>query len=299
MRLMNKIKNGDMIYRFIFKERIGKGGFGSVYKCAIAGSNNQEFAALKVVSNQDSKSIENEKKILENIQSGCPYFPRLLDAAQCSSFYYIAMEYLGPSLEEINRRMNDIKFNDYTLAYIAVQTLKCIKELHSFGIIHRDIKPSNFLLRNDGKSVCLIDFGLSTHYIFNNRHILSESSKGVGTVDFQSLAAHRGTTLSRRDDMESWVYSILYLHDHTLPWAELDANEVFYKKKSSGKQLAAEFPPFNTIYNDIINLKFMEEPHYEKYERLLYKLVSKIPEDKQVLNLDEYKDKNASCCNIF
>ncbi|MDE6866046.1 MAG: serine/threonine protein kinase, partial [Muribaculaceae bacterium] len=33
--------------------------------------------------------------------------------------------------------------------------------LHSMGVIHRDLKPSNIMVRNAGKSVVLIDFGLA------------------------------------------------------------------------------------------------------------------------------------------
>ena len=208
---MNRINEGDKISHFIFKKRIGKGGFGSVYKCIIEGGTNVRYAALKVVSTSDSKSIENEKKILEKIQGGYPHFPRLYDAAQCSSFYYIAIEYLGPTLDDLKRRMPDKKFTRFTLLYVALQTLECIQELHSFGIIHRDIKPSNFLLRTNNNSICLTDFGLSTPYLLKNRHIPLEQCKGVGTVDFQSLSSHKGITLSRRDDMESWIYSLLYL----------------------------------------------------------------------------------------
>ena len=284
---MQKINPGDKISYFIFKNRIGKGGFGSVYKCTIEGSYNQKFAALKIVSNSNSRSIEIEKKILEEIQEGYPHFPKLYDAAQC----------LGPSLDDIMNDMEDRKFSKFTLVYIALQTLECIKQLHSFGIIHCDIKPSNFLLRTKDNSICLTDFGLSTHYMINNRHINFGNSKCVGTLDFQSIASHKELTLSRKDDLESWIYSLLYLRDKTLPWYHLETSEVVYKKMQSTKPLLNGWSPFDEIFNDIYNLRFKEEPHYDKYEQLLLKSIDDLKQEEKTLDWD-VNDNQMTCCTI-
>ncbi|MDE6271413.1 MAG: serine/threonine protein kinase [Muribaculaceae bacterium] len=39
--------------------------------------------------------------------------------------------------------------------------IAAVAYLHSEGIVHRDLKPSNIMLRNNGRSVVLIDFGLA------------------------------------------------------------------------------------------------------------------------------------------
>ena len=46
----------------------------------------------------------------------------------------------------------------------------------------------------------------------------------VGTALFASITAHKGKELSRRDDLESLVYTLLYLLIGTLPWKNIDIN---------------------------------------------------------------------------
>jgi hypothetical protein len=44
----------------------------------------------------------------------------------------------------------------------------------------------------------------------------------VGTALFASMNAHKGMELSRRDDIESLIYTLIYLHVGTLPWKNIN-----------------------------------------------------------------------------
>ena len=44
----------------------------------------------------------------------------------------------------------------------------------------------------------------------------------VGTALFASINAHKGSELSRRDDIESLVYTLIYLITGTLPWKNIN-----------------------------------------------------------------------------
>jgi casein kinase I homolog HRR25 len=46
---------------------------------------------------------------------------------------------------------------------------------------------------------------------------MKTNKKMIGTPVFCSLNAHRGIEASRRDDLESWVYMMIYLVKK-LPW---------------------------------------------------------------------------------
>ncbi len=103
------------------------------------------------------------------------------------------------------------------------QMLRSIAYIHALGICHRDIKPQNILLEKDEgfqSKIYLVDFGLSKQFLNDKgRHIkFSVYDDMVGTAIFASLNAHQGYEVSRRDDLESFAYSFIYLYFGTLPW---------------------------------------------------------------------------------
>ena len=72
--------------------------------------------------------------------------------------------------------------------------------------------------------IFLIDFGLAQlfHDPSTCRHVpLISGLKTIGTIAFTSINSHLGRTQSRRDDLESLVYSIVYLFRGRLPWQDV------------------------------------------------------------------------------
>ncbi len=69
--------------------------------------------------------------------------------------------------------------------------------LHSMGVIHRDLKPANIMVRNAGKSVSLIDFGLADtdDYV--------ELKQAAGTAGFISPEQEKEEKAAVSDDIYS------------------------------------------------------------------------------------------------
>ena len=96
---------------------------------------------------------------------------------------------------------------------------------HSF--VHRDIKPENFMIgfpkSTQYRTIHLIDFGLCKRY--RNPHTMehfspSSHDRMVGSVLFMSCNSHFQLKQSRRDDIESLAYLLLYfLNGKNLPWS--------------------------------------------------------------------------------
>ncbi len=100
--------------------------------------------------------------------------------------------------------------------------------MHSKDFIHRDIKPENFLVggRDGPNTVYLIDFGLAALYrdSASGFHIPFNTHRSlVGTARYASVNTHLGVEQSRRDDLESIGYLLVYLMKGALPWQGLRA----------------------------------------------------------------------------
>ena len=127
--------------------------------------------------------------------------------------------------------------------------------MHSRCLIHRDIKPENFLLGMKKKNylIYLIDFGLSKKYqdIKTNQHIPYLTGKSLtGTARYASIYSHLGIEQSRRDDLESIGYTLVYLNKGCLPWQGIKGKtkkekyEKIYeiKNQTSIEDLCSEMP---------------------------------------------------------
>jgi serine/threonine protein kinase len=89
------------------------------------------------------------------------------------------------------------------------------------------VKPSNCLigLGENCNQVYLIDFGLAVRYkdFKTNAHIpMKEGKRLTGTARYASINSHLGYELSRRDDLETLSYNLIYFLTATLPWRGMD-----------------------------------------------------------------------------
>lgn len=154
--------------------------------------------------------------------------------------------------------------------------------MHGKGLIHRDVKPDNFLAgtsRNRGL-IYIIDFGLSKRFRDSKTgdHIAYRSGKSLtGTARYASLNTHLGIEQSRRDDLESLGFVLLYLLRGSLPWQGLKARDkqqkydaIKAKKKSTTVEALCEGCPkeFAAYLNACRQLRFEQTPDYNSLRNL-------------------------------
>jgi serine/threonine protein kinase len=191
----------------------------------------------------------------------------------------MVMELLGPSLEDLFN-FCDRSFSRHTILMIADQLLHRMEYIHSKNILHRDIKPDNFLIHYDSDIpiIYLIDYGLSKLYRLNNEHIPYRENKLLtGTARYASINTHLGIEQSRRDDLESLGYVLLYFLKGELPWQGIQArnkNEKYdlimeCKVNTSLDILTNGREEFIKYINYCRGLQFTDTPDY-RYLRGLF-----------------------------
>ena len=170
-----------------------------------------------------------------------------------------------------------------------------IKTLHSLGFLHRDIKPENFIIDKKNK-VYMVDFGLAGRFIKKetNEHIIfKDKRKFFGTKKFASLNTILGYEQSRRDDIESLGYTLIYLLKGKLFWNsnnETRTNDVItdWKMNLPIDNLCTGLPTVMYKYLSYARgLMFDAEPDYSLLMHNFRKyLQSNFIPDWKILNID-------------
>lgn len=163
--------------------------------------------------------------------------------------------------------------------------LSILELLHDRSYVHLDVKPDNFALGVGELSnqVFLIGFGLARLFRdpATRRHTAQIHESGIiGSVRYSSINCHLGLTPSRRDDLESLVYVIVYLTRGSLPWQGITAqsgqihhDEVLRVKQATTVEALCEgLPqPFVEFVEQIRSLGFRDKPDYEYLHSILEK----------------------------
>ena len=160
-----------------------------------------------------------ESKLYKILQGGVG-IPHIRWYGPERDYNVLVMDLLGPSLEDLFNFCSR-RFTMKTVLMLADQMIGRIEYVHNKNFIHRDIKPDNFLMgigRHCNK-LFLIDFGLAKKYRDNRtrQHIPYREDKNLtGTARYASINAHLGIEQSRRDDMESLGYVLMYFNRGSL-----------------------------------------------------------------------------------
>ena len=211
----------DIINRIFFKKyqcikKLGEGSFGRIYEAVY----NSEHFALKFEDiNSNSNLLENEASIMNYLKG--PNIPFVRSYGTSGNYNILIMQLMGKSLEDlINLKKT---FPIKTVCLIGYQMINVLEYIHNKHFVHRDLKPDNFVvgLNDLSKYLYLLDFGLAKKYrssVTLKQYPLINKKKLTGTARYASINALRGFEQSRRDDLESAGYVLMYFLRGSLPW---------------------------------------------------------------------------------
>jgi serine/threonine protein kinase len=257
-------------------EKLSEGSFGQVFKGLHVRTG--ELVAIKIERKTVSgSSLKNEAKIYQYLSKE-PGFLNLKWFGSNTDFVYLVTDLLVCSLFNLIKRKGSLKLN--IILQLGIQIIKRIEVLHNKYLLHRDIKPDNFML-GFNKQLYLIDFGLCKRYDHAGQHI-EETCKPnrsiVGSVNFVSLNVHKGIEPSRRDDVESCIYIILYLlQSGQLPWLkEPNMKKIVYLKEQLTNEQPFIKPFIKDMLKNVRQLAFHSEPDYTFFLNILESELLKI-----------------------
>ncbi|KAK4370531.1 hypothetical protein RND71_010006 [Anisodus tanguticus] len=265
--------------KFKLGRKIGSGSFGELYLGVNIQSGEEVAVKLESVKTKHPQ-LHYESKLYMLLQGGTG-IPHLKWFGVEGEYSAMVIDLLGPSLEDLFNYCNR-KFTLKTVLMLADQLISRVEYMHSRGFLHRDIKPDNFLMGLGRKSnqVYVIDYGLAKKYrdLHTHKHIPYRENKNLtGTARYASVNTHLGVEQSRRDDLESLGYVLMYFLRGSLPWQGLRAGtkKQKYDKISEKKMLTpievlckSYQSEFTSYFHYCRSLRFDDKPDYSYLKRL-------------------------------
>ena len=270
--------------KYLIIKKLGEGSFGSIYS---AKENNDWYAIKFENKNKGQNLLENEAYIMSYL-SGFR-IPFVQSFGYSGNYNVLVMELMGKSLEDLFENLPSKKMSIRCVCNIGYQMIEILEYIHNKHIIHRDIKPDNFIMGrgNKNKYLYLLDFGLAKKYRSSTtlkHYPLIQKKKLTGTARYASRNALDGITQSRRDDLESVGYVLMYFLRGRLPWQGITNNNkteryakiLEIKKITSPEKLCFGYPKeFEEYVRYTRDLLYEQDPDYSYLKNLFVKVLKK------------------------
>lgn len=148
--------------------------------------------------------------------------PEYYGSGISNQYRFIVLEALGISFDKIPSQLPMS-----VIACVGYHLVSDLEYLHSLGLIYGDLKNGNITLGPcNSLEIFLIDYGISTRYIFSGKHVeYKKEGPADGTIEYLSIDGHERYPISRRGDLESLGYLLVQWYWGELPWKGLKSGK--------------------------------------------------------------------------
>ncbi|XP_069549649.1 serine/threonine-protein kinase VRK3 [Brachyistius frenatus] len=192
------------------------------------------------------------------------------------SYRFLIFPDMGRSLHSVIEEEDEL-LSEKVVLQLACRIIDVLQYIHSNEYVHADINAENIYIKPGPKSqVYLVGYCHAFRYCPGGQHVeYREASRTPheGCVKFISLDAHKGAAASRRSDLQSLGYCMLYWHTGTLPWTGLTQPEQVATHKQrcvedvsallshcfGRKRVSVAFESYLTA---VMTLQYSEQPDY-------------------------------------
>jgi serine/threonine protein kinase len=192
-----------LINKYTIISNISNGEFGEVLKVTY----NDKAYAVKYGAKE---LIKYELQIYKQLNS-CSNISSIYDVFEYNNNMYMVLDLYAMTLVDYKLRYSTHDNYFERCITIIKSLIIIIKTIHENNILHRDLKPTNICLDSNHK-LYIIDFGIAKIYRHGNVHNSETKIRGlIGSINFSSLNVINLIEPSRRDDIESLFYNLIYL----------------------------------------------------------------------------------------
>jgi len=148
----------DIVEAFEFKEKLGQGGYGAVFKAQHKETGFTMAVKVLAISGPGRADLQKEIDVLKKCR--CPNVLSYYGTILRDNEIWILMDHCGVgSVKDLMKACVET-LDEEQISMVTTQVLKGLAYLHAKGIVHMDVKAANILLTEEG-AVKLADFGVS------------------------------------------------------------------------------------------------------------------------------------------
>ena len=250
--------------RFSTGIELRRGAFGIIYQGTYQKTG--EPVAIKLDLSRPS-TLKHETRILQYLfMEGVKKIPHIYWFGVHEDNPCVVMTLFECSLYDY--RQKNIIDSRY-LSKMAWLLLDIFENIQKHGVIHRDVKPHNFMIK--GGELYLIDFGLATFYWNDQGEHCPDTGTTtmIGSPFFASLRIHEGHRYSRRDDLISLGYVLLYLTGFSWDLSSIPKRD---SSQIECSPMDLEYPMNRHLREQKENLKSFSNPSIKYYFEYVYGL---------------------------
>lgn len=270
-------------------KKLGEGSYGAVFEAYWkAGRRNVAFKVEKPpeasiyeknnIVPRDYSRITYEYRMMDKLNNTYG-FPLVYTANMNGKYKFYAMQKLGKSLSKLKKDAGG-RLPTRQVIYLARQILERLEVLHRRGILMYDLHEGNFLLHRN--TLYVIDLGMAFPFKISGEHISDGASFIPPDYKNHVFASRRDSTgkmVSRRDELERFLYLIVMLNVGSLPWDkhEKRSDRIRHKLEASLTEICHDEAAWlKPAFEYVDSMKFQEEPNYEFFRMLFQSRLKQI-----------------------